>query len=106
MKGWFGRGLAGSKAHQIFAELNSFYLTRPARKQKDFVDPKKYHLEGANEYNIWYGKFMGDYNNKSDREAAGDRCVLSTDAGATKVNHPGIKSFSPVFNIINIYRQI
>lgn len=36
------------------------YLARPAKKQKDFIDPKKYHTEGANEYNIWYNRYLGD----------------------------------------------
>ena len=58
--GWFGRGRAGSKAAQIYAQRNLQYLQRPAIKQKEFIDPKKYHLEGANEYNIWYGRFIGD----------------------------------------------
>ena len=51
--GWFGRGQVGSTAAQRFAEQNALYLSRPARRQKDFIDPKKYHIEGANEYNIW-----------------------------------------------------
>ena len=84
--GWFGRGQAGSKAYQTYAENNRLYLSRPARKQREFVDPKKYHLEGANEYNIWYGKFMGEYNNKADREPADARCVVSTDAGFTRAD--------------------
>ena len=66
--------------------MNRVYLSRPARRQKDFVDPKKYHLEGANEYNIWYGKYMGEFNNKADRDAAEARCVMSTDAGFTRAD--------------------
>lgn len=84
--GWFGRGMAGSSAAQEFEARNRQYLSRPARKQKDFVDPKKYHVEGANEYNIWYGRYYGDQNDRSDREAATDRCVLQTDAGYTKAD--------------------
>lgn len=78
--GWFGRGKAGSLASQAYAELNQIYLSRPARKQKDFIDPKKYHTEGAQEYNIWYGKYVGDIADKMDREPATDRCVIETDA--------------------------
>jgi hypothetical protein len=84
--GWFGRGQAGSNAAQTYAAQNLKFLARPARKQKDFVDPKKYHTEGANEYNLWYGRFSGDFNDKSDREPATDRCVLETDAGYTKAD--------------------
>jgi hypothetical protein len=88
--GWFGRGVQGSKAAQDYAEKNRQYLTRPARKQKDFIDPKKYHLEGANEYNIWYGHFIGDGpDNPRDREAASDRCVVERDSGFTKADSGG-----------------
>ena len=87
--GWFGRGQAGSNAAQMYAAKNAKYLARPARKQKDFIDPKKYHLEGANEYNIWYGKYLGDHwDNKADKEPATDRCVVESDAGYTKADGP------------------
>ncbi len=82
--GWFGRGRAG--ASELYGEMNKMYLSRPARKQKDFIDPKKYHIEGAQEYNIWYGKYSGDYSDKMDREPASDRCKLETDAGYTKAD--------------------
>jgi hypothetical protein len=84
--GWFGRGKAGSKASEIFAELNRVYLSRPARKQKEYVDPKKYTLQGAEEFNIWYGKYVGDLSDKMDKEPATDRCHLDTDAGYTKAD--------------------
>jgi hypothetical protein len=58
--GWFGRGQAGSGAAEMYKQRNLKYLSRPARKQKDFIDPKKFNVEGANEYNIWYNKFLGD----------------------------------------------
>ena len=76
----------GSNASQKYSDLNAKFLSRPARKQKDFVDPKKYHTEGANEYNLWYGRYMGDMNDKADREPAADRCVLEKDAGYTKAD--------------------
>ncbi|CAM9152796.1 unnamed protein product, partial [Ectocarpus fasciculatus] len=82
--GWFGRGQAGSKAAQIYAQRNMQYLARPAKKQKDFIDPKKYHTEGANEYNIWYNRYLGDeWDQKLGKEKAPDRCILENDAGAT-----------------------
>ena len=86
LAGWFGRGQAGSNASQKYSDLNAKFLSRPARKQKDFVDPKKYHTEGNNEYNLWYGRYMGDMNDKADREPAADRCVLEKDAGYTKAD--------------------
>lgn len=43
-------------------------------------------MEGAQEYNIWYGKFIGDYSDKMDREPATDRCKIETDAGYTRAD--------------------
>ena len=51
--GWYGRGQAGSRAAQLFAEENQRYLLRPARQQKEYIDSNDYHIEGANEFNIW-----------------------------------------------------
>jgi hypothetical protein len=84
--GWFGRGKAGSNASQMYADLNRQFLSRPARKQKEYVDPKKYTLQGAEEFNIWYGRFIGDLADKMDKEPASDRCKLETDAGYTKAD--------------------
>jgi hypothetical protein len=84
--GWFGRGKAGSTAATVYQDLNDKYLTRPARKQKDFVDPNKYHTEGAQDYNIWYGRYMGDRDDQKHKEPATDRCVLVKDAGFTKAD--------------------
>jgi len=87
--GWFGRGQTGSNAAQRFSVNNDLYLSRPARKQKDFVDPKKYVSEGANEFNIWYGKYNGD-REEIDRDPAPDRCSLENDAGYTKADTTAI----------------
>jgi hypothetical protein len=90
--GWFGRGVAGSSAAQRYKALNTEFLQKPARKQKDFIDPKKYHLEGSNEFNIWYGRFIGDIPERgAKQEAAADRCVIETDAGYTKADSGGDK---------------
>ena len=68
-------------------QKNALYLSRPARKQKEFIDPKNYHLEGANEYNIWYGRFLGDHwDSKGGKDKAADRCVLDLDAGFTRAD--------------------
>ena len=82
--GWFGRGQAGGVAAQLFAEENERYLGRPARQQKEFIDKSNYHTEGADEYNIWFGRYNGARDFTKNREAATDRCVLATDAGRTK----------------------
>lgn len=85
--GWFGRGQSGTMAAQMYSQRNALYLSRPSKKQKEFIDPKNYHLEGANEYNIWYGRFLGDHwEQGSGKDKAADRCVLETDAGYTKAD--------------------
>ena len=85
--GWFGRGQAGSTAASKYADNNTHYVSQPAKKQKDFIDPKKYHVEGANEYNIWYDRYVGDIkDNSALREPAEDRCVVDRDAGYTKAD--------------------
>lgn len=85
--GWFGRGQCGTMAAQLYMQKNALYLSRPARKQKEFIDPKNYHLEGANEYNIWYGRFLGDHwDSKGGKDKAADRCVLDLDAGFTRAD--------------------
>lgn len=85
--GWFGRGKAGSTAALVYQDLNDKYLTRPARKQKDFVDPNKYHTEGMQDYNIWYGKYIGgDRDDGRNKEPATDRCCVIKDAGYTKAD--------------------
>lgn len=90
--GWFGRGKAGSNAAQLFAEQNTLFLSRPARKQKEFIDPKKYHMEGSNEYNIWYGRYIGDMPDRAnEKEAAPDRCIVKQDGGYTRADSGGEK---------------
>lgn len=83
--GWFGRGQAGSNAAQIYALSNQKFLSRPAKKQKDFIDPKKYFTEGSNEFNIWYGTYYGDTKD-ANKDPAADRCNLEEDAGYTKAD--------------------
>ena len=85
--GWFGRGRTGSTAAQLFANLNKQYLSRPARKQKEFVDASKYHTEGTQEYNIWYGRYVGDsYDDTREKDPAPTRCVLTGDGGSTRAD--------------------
>lgn len=42
---------------------NSEYIKRPARRQVEPEEAKKIHWrpEGANEYNIWYDRWIGDH---------------------------------------------
>lgn len=85
--GWFGRGAAGSNATTHYIDLNKKLLCRPAKKQKDFIDPKKYINETGSDYNIWYGRYLGDYgDNTVNKDPAADRCVLERDGGFTKAD--------------------
>jgi hypothetical protein len=84
--GWFGRGQVGSEA-QKYIDNNNRYLTRPARQQKDFIDPSQYHVEGRNEYNIWYGTYGGEYERNKSKEKAMDRVNIELDAGYTHADN-------------------
>lgn len=84
--GWFGRGGSGSSA-KLYADQNARFLMRPARRQKEYLDPKKYHTEGATEYNIWYGKYVSESWDKGiNKDKALDRCNLEQDAGFTRAD--------------------
>jgi hypothetical protein len=85
--GWFGRGGKDSTAAQLFVEENARYLGRSARQQKEYVDQTSYHTEGSNEYNIWYGRYQGDRDFGKKREPSTARCILASDAGATKADN-------------------
>ena len=84
--GWFGRGAAGSKAAAGYEANDVEYLKRPARQQVDYVASKNTVLEGAYEYNLWWGKYLGEHWGDKTREPAETRCVLATDAGRTKAD--------------------
>ena len=83
--GWFGRGSAGADTSS-YEKANDEYLSRPARKQKDKIEAKNTHLEGNQDYNIWYGKHRGENWNEAHMgtDLAPNRCVVATDAGRTK----------------------
>ena len=84
--GWYGRGSAdGGTVAALIEENNLKYLQRPARKQKEFVDTKNTHLEGANDFNIWYGKYTGDaWDQSLGKDPAPSKCIVANDAGYTK----------------------
>jgi len=91
--GWYGRGAAGGRAAQQYQQQNEEYLKRPARKQKAFIEAGRSVLEGANEYNIWYGKYTGEHwRQGKGRDPAETRCVVKTDAGWTKADKIDSKS--------------
>jgi hypothetical protein len=86
--GWFGRGAAGSQAAQYYERKNKEYLERPARKQKEHIVAKNDgYKEGADEYNIWYHRHIGEHwKYERGRDAAETRCIVDTDAGKTKAD--------------------
>ena len=84
--GWFGRGASGSNAPAKYAELNAHYLSRPARKQKEYMDPKKSIHEVGSDFIIWYGRYLSDYSDQGSKDPATTRCVLETDAGFTRAD--------------------
>lgn len=51
--GWFGRGSTRGKVEE-YNERNKRYLSRPARKQKDYIEASRSIMENTNDYNIWY----------------------------------------------------
>ncbi|KAF0737510.1 hypothetical protein Ae201684P_006130 [Aphanomyces euteiches] len=88
--GWFGRGQAGNTNASKYEDLNAKYLTRPARKQIDVMPNRNTRLEGANEYNIWYDKYIGEnWDHTKGQDPAEHRCCLETDAGHTKADKIG-----------------
>ncbi|CDI82326.1 hypothetical protein, conserved [Eimeria praecox] len=68
-------------------ELVQQWLTRPARRQVEETEAENSsHLEGQNEYNIWYGRHLTDRHSRTghqDRDAALHRCDPELDSGYT-----------------------
>jgi len=84
--GWFGVGSVSSGASQAaLCALNHRWLQRPARKQAELDPSKLQRAEGSNEYNVWWGKFIGDgWRGGMGRDPAPTFCVPERDAGWTK----------------------
>lgn len=86
--GTFGRGAAGSTAQVELEEKNARWLLRPARKQAELDVSRLQAHEGGNEFNIWYGKYAGDYTKGKGgglgKDPAPSRCDPENDAGWTK----------------------
>jgi Torus domain/WW domain len=85
--GFFGRGSADSASFQASLEEKiAAWLKRPARVQSTEDLRKFQRLEGANELNIWYGKYQGEHwsNKLGKSELAKTRCNPDVDCGYTK----------------------
>ena len=92
--GFFGRGAAtGVDVQGDAMRRNATWLQRPARKQSDFDPRTLQRAEGSNEYNIWFGRYVGDYSRGGHgKDPAPTRCVPETDAGFTKASRGGATS--------------
>jgi len=86
--GTFGRGAAGSTSQIELEEKNARWLLRPARKQAELDTSRLQSHEGGNDFNIWYGKYAGDYTKGKGgglgKDPAPYRCDPENDAGWTK----------------------
>jgi hypothetical protein len=87
--GWFGRGSAQVGGQSKYDRLDAEYRSRPAPRQAEppSADASaNAPLEGAGEFNIWFGRFQGQHwakqNGKGDK--AESRCVVKDHAGYTK----------------------
>ena len=83
--GWYGRGAAGSKTFDRLMREDMQYRLRPAFQQAEEMDERKaQRLEGANEFNVWYGKYVGDHwSADQNKGPAETRCIPMRDAGLT-----------------------
>ena len=80
--GWYGRGKAGVSTK--INENNEKYLKRPAIKQAEATGgASTAYREGADEFNIWYGRYQQNYSGRGDRTPAATRCKVALHAGYT-----------------------
>lgn len=83
--GWFGRGRAGVQS-KLDAN-NARYLSRPAAKQVEAAPRETSYLQGADMFNKWYGKYVGEHWTKDQNlEPAKHRCILEVHAGSTRAD--------------------
>lgn len=83
--GYFGRGAAGSTQQEDLMAKTKEWMKRPARVQAAHLNPKKFQrIEGSNEYNLWYHRYVGDqWRAGLGKEPAETRCVAEKDSGLT-----------------------
>ena len=75
----------------------SNWMSTPARVQVPYNPEQPQYVEGNEDFNVWYGKYLSDRRNPRDRDRvqAGHRCDPEKDSGWTQADHPG--SGSPGF---------
>lgn len=84
--GWFGRGsVSGGDANALLIVSNERWLARPAAVQAAIDPSKLQRAENENEYNIWFGRYIGDaWRGGMGKDPAPTRCHPERDAGWTK----------------------
>ena len=86
--GWYGRGAPGDELVLAYERQNKQFLNRPARKQVETIAASHSRREGNNDYNIWYGRYVGDNwsYGLEQGEPATTRCNVARDAGYTRAD--------------------
>ncbi|CAK9056212.1 Pre-mRNA-splicing factor CWC2, partial [Durusdinium trenchii] len=83
--GWFGRGKAGAQSR--LDEQNREFLSRTAPKQVEAPKRETAYLQGADSYNIWYGRHVGEqWSHRKNYDPAEHRCNLKLHAGRTRAD--------------------
>lgn len=87
---------AESKEEELEQHKNN-WMSTPARVQVPYNPEQPQYVEGNEDFNVWYGKYLSDRRNPRDRDRvqAGHRCDPEKDSGWTQADHPG--SGSPGF---------
>lgn len=83
--GWYGRGAPGDELVLAYERQNKQFLNRPARKQVETIAASHSRREGNNDYNIWYGRYVGD--NWSYGLEQGEPCDHSVQRGPRRRLH-------------------
>jgi len=86
-----------SKPSKQEVEDVQVWMKTPARVQVPYNPEVPQYVEGHEDYNIWYGKYLSDRRNPRDRDrySSGYTCDPVKDSGYTQADLPG--SGSPGF---------
>jgi len=74
---------------------DNIYLTKPARRQvkKGSGPIRTEFTHHSSDFNIWYGKKLGDRFNQEERVKAATRCCVARDSGFTKADKSKKESY-------------
>lgn len=86
-----------SKPSKEQVEDVQVWMKTAARVQVPYNPEVPQYVEGQEDYNIWYGKYLSDRRNPRDKDrySAGYKCDPEKDSGWTQADLPG--SGSPGF---------